>query len=68
MRRTRMMLAAAVVALSLSISGAGVALAQSQEGYDPELAEQCGSYGFFEWLSHHECHGHTDPFIVYWPS
>lgn len=70
MKRTRMMLAAVGVALSLSVSGTGVALAQDQEGYDPALAEQCGSYNFFEWLifGHPQCHGHTDPFIVYWPS
>lgn len=63
MRRTRMMLVGAAVALSLSISGAGVALAQSET---PDLAEQCGSYNFIEWLFfHHECHGHTG--TVYWP-
>jgi hypothetical protein len=65
MRRTRMMLAGAAAVLSLSAVGTGVALAQTP---DPELAEQCGSYNFFEWLTHHECHGHTPPYIVYWPS
>jgi hypothetical protein len=66
MRRTRMMLAAAAVALSVSAAGTGVALAQAEE--DPELAEQCGSYNIIEWLIfHHECHGHTPPYIVYWP-
>jgi hypothetical protein len=66
MRRTRMILAAAVVALSLLASGSGVALAQSEE--DPDLAEQCGSYNIIEWLLfHHECHGHCGG-TVYWPS
>jgi hypothetical protein len=60
-----MMLAAAVVALTLSASGAGVASAQT--GGDPDLAAKCGSYDFFTWLSHHECHGHAPPYIVYWP-
>jgi hypothetical protein len=67
MRRTRMMLAAGAVAVSLSVSGTGVALAQS-EG-DPDLAAQCAAYSFIEWLLiGHECHGHTPPYIVYWPS
>jgi hypothetical protein len=65
MRRTRMMLVGAAAALALSAAGTGIAQAQSSG--DPELAEQCGSYGFFEWLFHHECHGHTPPYIVYWP-
>jgi hypothetical protein len=65
MRRTRMMLAAAAVAVSLSAAGPGVALAQEE---DPDLAEQCASYNFFEWLFfHHECHGHGGG-TVYWPS
>ena len=72
MRRTRMMLAAAVVALSLSASGTGVALAQTHDHDadepDPNLAEQCKTYDFISWLLfHHECHGHTPPYIVYWP-
>lgn len=68
MRRTRMMLAAAGAALTLSISATGVAMAQDQEGYDPDLAEECASYGFLEWFTQHQCHGHFDPYIVYWPS
>lgn len=68
MTRKRMMLAAAAVALSASAAGTGVASAQSGEG-DPELAAQCASYNIIEWLLvHHECHGHTPPYIVYWPS
>jgi hypothetical protein len=66
MRRTRMMLAAAAVALTTLTMGTGIAMAQSNE--DPDLAEQCASYNFFVWLNHHECHGHTAPYIVYWPS
>ena len=67
MRRTRMMLAATAVAVSVLGSGTGVALAQSNE--DPELAEKCASYNIIEWLLfHHECHGHAPPYIVYWPS
>lgn len=74
MRRTRMMLGAAAVALSLSASGTGAAMAQSHDddhGGEPptDLAAQCASYGFLEWLLfHHECHGHTPPYEVYWPS
>lgn len=65
MRRTRMTLAGAAVALSLSVAGTGVALAQTP---DPALAEQCRSYSFIEWLLiGHECHGHTPPYIVYYP-
>jgi hypothetical protein len=74
MRRTRMMLAGAVVALSLSTAGTGGALAQTHDddhsgGEAPsDLAEQCASYSFFEWLIfHHECHGHGGG-EVYWPS
>jgi hypothetical protein len=67
MRRTRMLLAGGVVALALSTSGTGVALAQSDDD-NTDLAEQCGSYNFIEWLLiHHECHGH-DGGPVYWPS
>jgi hypothetical protein len=63
MRRTRMLVAAAVVALSMSASGTGAALAQSHDddhgNDDPELAERCHSYNIIEWLLfHHECHGH----------
>jgi hypothetical protein len=69
MRRTRMALAATTVALSTLAAGTGIALAQSEPEPDPELAEQCGSYNFIEWLLfHHECHGHAPPYIVYWPS
>jgi hypothetical protein len=58
------MLVGAAVALSLSASGTGVALAQAE---DPDLAEQCASYSFIEWLLfHHECHGHGGG-QVYWP-
>jgi hypothetical protein len=70
--RTKIALAAAVVALSLPTAGTGVALAQAHDddhggATDPELAEKCGSYNFIEWLLfHHECHGHTTG-IVYWP-
>jgi hypothetical protein len=59
MRRTKMMLAAAAVTVSLSTAGAGVAVAQ-ETPENPDLAEQCASYNFLEWLLfHHECHGHT---------
>lgn len=65
MSRKRMMLAAAAVVVSLSTVGTGVAQAQEE---DPELAEQCASYNFFEWLLfHHECHGHGGG-PVYWPA
>jgi hypothetical protein len=73
MRRTRMLLAGAVVALALSTAGTGTALGQSHDGnHDNEgngdLAEQCASYNFIEWLLfHHECHGHGGG-TVYWPS
>jgi hypothetical protein len=74
MRRTRMMLATAVVALSLSAaSGTGAALAQAHDddhgSDDPtDLAEQCRSYNIIEWLLfHHECHGHTTG-TPYWPA
>lgn len=72
MRRTRMLLAGTAVALALSTAGTGAALAQSHDEHDngdnPDLAEQCASYDFFEWLLfHHECHGHGGG-TVYWPS
>jgi hypothetical protein len=64
MRRTRMLVAGAAIALSSLTAGTGVALAQTE---DPELREQCRSYDLIEWLLfHHECHGHTSG-VVYWP-
>jgi hypothetical protein len=64
MRRTRMMLAAVVVTLSLSTAGTGVALAQT----DNSLQEECAAMSFFEWLLFgHQCHGHGGG-PVYWPA
>jgi hypothetical protein len=65
MTRTKKMLAAAVVAVSLSTAGAGVAVAQAPE--DPALAEECAAMNFIEWLLFgHQCHGHGGG-PVYWP-
>jgi Spy/CpxP family protein refolding chaperone len=64
MRRTKLMLVGAALALSLSTASAGTALAQAE---DPELAEECGAMSFFEWLFFgHQCHGHGGG-QVYWP-
>jgi hypothetical protein len=74
MSRTRMMLAAGAIALSLSTAGTGAAMAQTHDddhgggGGGGDLAAQCASYNFIEWLFfHHECHGHGGG-EVYWPS
>jgi hypothetical protein len=64
MTRTKKMLVASVVALSLSASGTGVALAatDSSARATQEVPAECETYSFFEWLFHHECHGHWWPF------